>query len=464
MNLTRKLMVSFIFSIIISILTASTISDIMVNKKFDKFLTEEQNKRFNEIYQDINNVFLEKGENLKSQDLEEYAKRENLYLEVRDEYNTPVCHSGMNFTPMDRDHVGCRRIHGHHRMGHGNFKVGEGYMEKTFQLLDKNQDSIGTLIIGYVDGSYLTESGIIFKNTLSTSFFISGIIAVIFGSIISISLSKSLTDPIINITSTANEIRSGNLDSRSKVKSNVKEIAQLSNSINYLAKTLKEEESLRERYALDIAHELRTPLATLKAHLEAMVDGVWEASPRLLNILIDEIDSLAKLVEDLKSTFQDSETQLNINKSKINVSQELKNILSEFQPVFSEKGYLLESNIEKDIYMLMDRYGLKQIMHNLLSNAMKYLDNKGRVFVGLKKKDGNIEIIVEDNGAGIGKENLPFIFERFYRADISRNRDTGGTGLGLSITKTLVEAHNGQIYVESEENQGTKFIIIIPLS
>lgn len=142
----------------------------------------------------------------------------------------------------------------------------------------------------------------IFKGTLSKSFIISGIITIILGSIISVSLSKELTNPILNITHTANQMRKGNLESHSIVKTNINEISELSYSINYLAETLQKQEDLRKRYALDISHELRTPLTTLKSHLEAMVDGVWEITDEHLNILIDEIDGLTELVEDLKKT------------------------------------------------------------------------------------------------------------------------------------------------------------------
>ena len=336
------------------------------------------------------------------------------------------------------------------------------YIEKTFYLLDNNK-VVGTLIIGYIDNSYLTESAMIFKGTLFNSFIISGIITVLLGFVISVFLSKGLTNPILNITHTANQMRSGNLESRSIVKTNVNEISELSASINYLAETLQNQEGLRKRYALDISHELRTPLTTLKSHLEAMVDGVWEISREHLNILIKEIDGLTKLVDDLKNTFKDLEGQLNINKTYFNISNELENIISEFKPLYSKTGYLLESSIEKNVEILMDKYRLKQIMYNLLSNAMKYLNEDGKVIVRLIKEDRYIKIIVKDNGAGIKEKDLPFIFERFYRADISRNRETGGTGLGLSITKSIVKAHGGKICAESQMNKGTKFTILLPI-
>ncbi len=124
---------------------------------------------------------------------------------------------------------------------------------------------------------------------------------------------------------------------------------------------------------------------------------------------------------------------------------------------------MLESSIEENVEILMDKSRFKQIMYNLLSNTMKYLNKDGKVIVSLIKESKYVKITVEDNGTGIKEEDLPFIFERFYRADISRNSETGGTGLGLSITKSLVEAHGGRIYARSQIGKGTKFTILLPI-
>lgn len=459
MSLSKKLTLSFVFSIIISIFIISFISNIMINNRFDTYLIEEQNIKFDKIYSEINELFLKKGGNLKYEDIANYASIEGIYIEIKDINSDIICHS--NNKPHRRM-MGNMMRH-HHRMMNPNYYIDNGnYVEKNFTLLDDNK-VIGTLIIGYIDNSHLTESAAIFKGTLSKSLFVSGIITIILGFIISVFLSKGLTSPIVDITNTANQMRRGNLESRSIVKTNVKEISQLSYSINYLAETLKKQEDLRKRYALDISHELRTPLTTLKAHLEAMIDGVWDINHEHLNILIKEIDGLTKLVEDLKNTFKDLEGQLNINKTYFNISNELENIVSEFKPLFNKNNYLLESSIEENIEILMDKSRLKQIMYNLLSNTLKYLDANGKVIVNLVRRDKYIQITVKDNGTGIRKEDLPFIFERFYKGDVSRNRETGGTGLGLSIVKALVEAHGGSVSAESELGKGTKFTILLPI-
>lgn len=462
MSLSKKLTFSFVFSILISIFIISFISNTMINRKFDSYLIEEQNMKFEKIRKDINDLFLEEGSNLTSRDISNYASMEGIYIEIRDYNDNLVCNSN-NSNMMHKGMMGQMMRQMMRRHGTGNSYMNTGnYVEKNFSLLD-GDNIIGTLIIGYIDNSHLTESALLFKDTLSVSFLISGIITIILGLIISIFLSKGLSSPLVNITSTANEMRSGNLKSRSTIKANTKEIKELSYSINYLAETLENQENLRKRYASDIAHELRTPLTILKSHVEAIVDGIWEPTDEHFGVLLGEIDRLAKLVDDLKNTFKTLEADLNINKTYFNITNELKAILSQFEPLFKKEDFILEYSIEENIKISMDRDRFKQIMNNLLSNALKYLKDNGRVFVTLKKEKRNIIITVKDNGTGIKEEDLPFVFDRFYRADISRNKETGGTGLGLSITKALVEAHGGNIYVESNYDKETKFTILLPI-
>lgn len=177
---------------------------------------------------------------------------------------------------------------------------------------------------------------------------------------------------------------------------------------------------------------------------------------------MEEIDRLTKLVEDLKNAFKALECQLNVSKTKFNLSYEIENIIATFKPIFEKENYLLEYSSEESIEISMDKDKLKQIIYNLLSNAMKYLEEGGKVLVNLNRERDHIKITVEDNGTGIKEEDLPHIFKRFYRADVSRNKETGGTGLGLSITKSLVEAHGGSITVNSEFGKGTRFTILLP--
>ncbi len=454
MKLSKKLTLSFNFSILVCIIIISIISNLMINNRFENYLAGEQQSKLQKICDEINALYNKNGYKLYQREINSYASLENVYIEIRD------LNDNILYTSSNRNGMG--GMGGMHRQMMRMHNIPEGnYVEMSCPLLEENKE-VGKLIIGYIDNSYLTESAIIFKDTLTKSFFLSAVFTIFFGIGTSIILSRSLTTPLIAIRNTAVEIRKGNLDKRSNVNTNTTEIVELSNSINYLGETLAKQENIRKKYASDISHELRTPLATLKSHLEAIMDGIWEPSQEHLDVLMKEIDRLSSLVDDLKDSFRSEELELVLNKTKFNMSKELNSIITTFIPLYFKEGFSIKTSIEDNIEIIMDRDKLKQIMYNLLSNSIKYLDVNGKVFVSLIKEKNNAIIKVKDNGIGIEEKDLPYVFDRFYRSDNSRNKNTGGTGLGLSIVKSIVEAHDGTIDIESIYGQGTEFTIVLP--
>ncbi|MDR7856539.1 HAMP domain-containing sensor histidine kinase [Tissierella sp.] len=452
MKLSGKLTLSFTFIILVSIIIISFISNLMINNRFENYLVEEQQSKLQQIRDEINDLYNKNGYILYEREINSYASLENVYIEIRD-LSGNILYTSTNRNGMGGMHRRMMRIHD---MPEGN------YVEKSGPLLEGDKE-VGKLIIGYIDNAYLSESAIIFKDTLSKSFFVSAILTVLLGLIISTILSRSLTRPLLKIRDTATEIRKGNLNKKSNVNTNTIEILELSDSINYLGETLARQENIRKKYASNISHELRTPLTTLKSHLEAIMDGVWDPNEEHLDILMKEIDRLSNLVDDLKDSFRAEELEFVLNKTRFNISNELNDIIMSFIPLYNKKGFAIESSIEDHIEIIMDKDKLKQIMYNLLFNSIKYLDKDGKVLLELIKDKNNVIIRVIDNGIGIEKKDLPFVFDRFYRSDISKNKDTNGTGLGLSIVKSIVEAHNGTISIESIYGEVTKVSITLPL-
>ncbi len=453
MKLSKKLALSFIFSILVSIIIISFISNFMINNRFENYLVKEQESKLQQISHELNALYISNGYKLYQREINSYASLEDISIEIRDlNDNVIYASTRSSMGGMGGMH---RRMMEVHNIPEGN------YVEKSFPLLEEGV-TVGKLILGYIDNSYLTESAIIFKDTLAKSFFISAILTILLGSGTSIILSRSLTTPLMDIRNTAVEMRKGNLNKRSNVSTNTKEIVELSNSINYLGETLAKQEDIRRKYASNISHELRTPLSTLKSHLEAIIDKIWEPSEAHLEILMEEIDRLSTLVDDLKDSFKSEELELVLNKSRFNLSNELRDIVTNIIPLYNKESYSLITDIEDSIFITMDKNKLKQIMYNLLSNSIKYLDDEGQVLVKLKKDKDKAIIKVVDNGMGIKEEDLSHIFERFYRADVSRNKDTGGTGLGLSIVKSIVAAHDGTIDIKSKYSEGTEVIITLP--
>ena len=284
---------------------------------------------------------------------------------------------------------------------------------------------------------------------------------------ISIFLSQKISKPIIVVSKMTDFIKKGGYDQTLEYESSIVEIDNLINSINDLSKELYKMENMRKKLTSDISHELRTPLTSIQTHLEAMIDGIWEASPERLNSVNEEVIRLSHLVNQLKNLtkYDDEKNKLHI--SEVDLKQLIKNIIYNNQSSAFEKNIKIEYDLEK-IIANVDKEKISQVIVNLISNAIRYTncncDKEGKIIIRLFKVDEFIKISVKDDGIGIPKESLDYIFERFYRVDKSRCRNTGGTGIGLTISKSIIDLHNGSIEVKSEINEGSEFIITLPLN
>lgn len=459
MKLSKKMILSFLSLIIVSIIIISSISNFMINRSFKSYLSEEREDSFEKVYNEVNDLYINNGFKLDSMELKHLALANDINITVKDlDGNVEYTSSENN---MRRNHMQ-GPMHGGMGMHNDRSQTGGRLKEKSYTLYE-NKEAKGQLVISYIDNAYLTDSANVFKNALFKSFIVSGTITIIIGLVISFILSKRLTNPLISIKNTANSIEQGNLQASSNPDTDIQEILELSQSINYLASSLSRQEDIRNRYASDISHELRTPLTTLQTHLEAIIDGVWEPTDEHLEILMSETKVLKELIDNLKDSFNQEEYSLTLSKTSFNLSDLVEETVLAFLPIYNSKGYGLEYNIEDGIIVSMDRNKLKRVINNLLSNSIRYLEKDGKVHVEFKKLNTHLSLLIEDNGIGIKKENLPFVFDRFFRIDSSRNKATGGKGLGLSIVKSIITAHGGKIKVDSVKGKFTKFIITLPI-
>ncbi|MFD3156967.1 ATP-binding protein [Haloimpatiens sp. FM7330] len=462
MTLTKKLSLGFLFAIMGSLIITSIISNSMISKKFNQYLMNEHETKMNEMIRFIEDSYNKNiGFSSESQEsISRNASMNELYVEIRDINDNKIFSSGTSYL-QHSNMMNSMMGRGRNMMGkQSNITPGK-YKEENHNLI-KDSKKIGTIIIGYYGTSYFSSNSLSFINTLNHSFFISFFITLLLGLLISFFLSKQIASPLIKITKTAVNMRMGNLQVRSNVKSSTKEIQELADSINYLAKTLNQQEKLRKRLTSDMAHEIRTPLTTLKTHVEALIDGIWEPTEERLKMLYEELTRLSKLVDNLRDLSKLEHVGVILNKSKINLSDELIKLVDTFSPMYIKRNFSIITEVTENVIVLMDKDMLKQIIYNLLSNSYKYLNDGGKVIVSLYKSIEYIVIDIKDTGTGISEKDLPNIFERFYRSDISRNKHTGGSGLGLTITKSLVEAHGGKIEVKSKFGEGTTFSIKFP--
>lgn len=229
-----------------------------------------------------------------------------------------------------------------------------------------------------------------------------------------------------------------------------------------LGRSLAGQERLRKRLMTDIAHELRTPLTVVRSQVEAVADGVWEATPERLALCVAEIKRLSDLIGEVESLTRLEGEILSVYLQDTDLSAFLATILDSSEPLFARSGVTLHRSLEGNVRANVDSERFRSVIDNLLSNALRYSEAGGRVEVRLRSWDGSAVIEVEDTGAGIDAADLPHVFDRFYRADAARARVTGGRGIGLAIAKAAVEAHGGTIGVSSRLGEGSRFTVKLP--
>jgi two-component system sensor histidine kinase BaeS len=272
---------------------------------------------------------------------------------------------------------------------------------------------------------------------------------------LSIIFSRKMTRPIKALTSAAAAIEEGNFRSRVGTSGD-DELGTLANAFNRMAQKLEVQENLRKKLTSNIAHELRTPISAVRGELEGMMDGLLSSDREALQSLYDEIGRLKSILDGIEDLSQAEASSLIIRKAHLHLRPFLKNITERFGKVFRDKGVALELFCEEYAAVNADPDKLSQIVINLLSNALKATGKNGRVWVKAVSEKHEVRIEIGDTGCGIRETELPFIFERFYRAS------EGGLGLGLTIVKELAEAHGGKITVRSSYGQGSVFTLIFP--
>lgn len=270
-----------------------------------------------------------------------------------------------------------------------------------------------------------------------------------------------LSRPMLQMQAATRKIAAGELETRLAIKRN-DEIGILADSINHLAIELQRYRDTRQEFFANISHELRTPITYLEGYAQVLRKRLYESEEerdRYLNIIHEEAISLQHLVEDLFNLAKMEEGKLILSLEWIDLAEITDNVVRKIKLKANKKNLALETKINRSIPLLYgDGLRMEQVLLNLLENALRYTE-KGTIGVELDHKGSAIYIAVEDTGIGIPEEEIPYIFERFYRVEKSRSRQHGGTGLGLPIAKKLVELQGGELRVFSKLGHGTRFEI-----
>ncbi len=341
--------------------------------------------------------------------------------------------------------------------------VQEHDLKNSLELNDSAGNVIGYLIVENPSSVTMNDLSP-FISRLREVIVVSGIAAAIAAVILAILISNQLLKPVRALTTASKKLSAGDLSTRVTVKG-TDELAVLGKTFNQMASNLEALEERKKALTADIAHELRTPLAVQKAQIEAMTDGVVPLDKENLRIVKEQANLLTRMVEDLRLLAMADAGELKLNLQKIQFDVMVQRIVEHYKGQANQEGTAIDVIIADDVkgkFVMADPDRLMQIMHNLFSNALRYGKKGGQIEVVVKNNNDGIEFSVRDDGQGIPVSALPHLFERFYRHEKARNRESGGSGLGLAISKKLALIMGGDLRAANDPRGGAVFTLFLP--
>lgn len=443
MKLSSKLILAFLtislFSTGIIVLT----SRILVDREFERFVDDRYESEL-------------------AEDLARYYDRNQTWLGVEDEFDHFGQGMGMhknsrmlNFSIADNQ--GFIVVAGNNR------KVGDPCSKEELESgtpIRSDGEVLGVLLIARMpERSPLDYE---FLRRLNGSMILSAAMTLLLALLLGVLLSRSISKPIRELTQATRNMTNGRLGEQVPVRSQ-DEIGELARSFNKMSADLARSFELRKQMTADIAHELRTPLSLILGHAEGVKDGVLKPTRKTFEIIREEAEHLEQLVNDLRILSLADAGELTVEFQPVNVNDFMSDIHAHYLTLFTQKRIALNLELAPDILTAnLDPSRFAQVLNNILDNALRHTREGGRVELKTQLAENRIQLSVKDSGEGVASEEAAHLFDRFYRADQSRNRNDGGSGLGLAIAKSIVEMHGGRIWAESEKGKGLKVVIELP--
>ena len=458
-SLKTKLSLSIALVVLLTVALISLLANFFIGNQFKGYITTQQEKTTQDIVSSISLQF-DKDTDSWDEDfihsIGMYALYDGYIVKVYDMQGQTVWDAeacDMSLCTETMDDIT-------HRMMVEYPKLNGKFTSKDFPAI-QNSEIIGTVNISYYGPYFLSEDDFQFLDSLNKILVAIGIFSLMFSVLVGFLLAKRLSNPIRKTMGVTKQISSGDYGVRIEEETSTKEVDELIESINHLAGSLEKQENLRRQLTADVAHELRTPITTVQTHIEALIEGVWEPTAERLQSCYDEMTRISKLVFDLENLAKVESNNLKLDKSQIGLIELSNRMVANFETEIKNKNlHVTVAGGCPDI--LADRDRMNQVLMNLISNAIKYTPDGGEIRITVSENEQSVVLSIEDNGTGIPEDEIPFIFERFYRADKSRNRMTGGSGIGLAIVKSIVTAHGGIVEVESRIGKGSCFMITLP--
>jgi len=458
-SLRSRLTLSIAAVALVLIAIISSLSSYFINQQFKEYITKQQQASINEIVYSLGQQY---NPETKTWNVEYvhtigmYALYDGYIIKVYDNNNKSVWDAevwDMSTCVQIKEDITHSML--------SKFPGSNGKFSATDYSIELSSQQIGRVNVTYFGPYFYSNNDFDFLNQLSSILLLVGAASLLISLILGYLISRRISKPILTTILATEQISKGDYKIRIQEKSKLTEVDNLIESVNQLASSLDKQESLKKQLTSDVAHELRTPLTTLRITIEAMIDGLLEPSPERLKSSYDEVLRITNIVKDLESLAIVEDGNLKLEKTEADLVELAKQGVEKLEHQIKEK----EMNVSISgscSSVHVDPARMTQVIINLLTNAIKYTQPKGLINIEFSETDQEVIMDVVDNGSGIPQDELPYIFERFYRADKSRNRATGGSGIGLTIVKSIVMAHGGHIEVQSEVGTGSTFTVILP--
>ena len=343
---------------------------------------------------------------------------------------------------------------------------GQGHNSPAFtpevsQPIVLNGRQIGTLLAAQAgQAGQGSRAGEQYLASVNQAILVAGLVAIALALLLGIALAQRLTHPLRQLSQATTAVAAGELGQQVAVTTH-DEVGDLASRFNAMSLALAAAEKQRQQLLADTAHDLRTPISIMQSHLEAMIDGVFPATPDNLGVVYEETLRLGRLVNDVRTLSLAEAGQLPLDRQPVDMSALVAQAAAAFQPLAEADGIQLQLDLAATPPLFADASRLHQVLANLIANALRYAPQGSHtppcVGIRIAIEANDVIVTVSDTGPGLTTEQQVQVFDRFWRSDAARSREQGGSGLGLAIARGIVEAHGGTIGVRSEAGQGTEF-------
>ena len=349
------------------------------------------------------------------------------------------------------------------RGGGGQGRNGTAFTPEVTLPIVVNGRQIGTLQA--MQAGQGSRAGEQYLASVNQAILVAGLVAVALALLVGIFLAQRLTRPLRQLSQATTAVAAGELGQQVTVTTH-DEVGELTARFNDMSQALANAEKQRQQLLADTAHDLRTPISIMQSHLEAMIDGIFSPTPENLGTVYEETLRLGRLVNDVRTLSLAETGHLSLDRQPVNLHELAAQAAAAFQPLAEADGIHLQLELAETPPITADASRLHQVMANLIANALRYapLGSQTPPLVTLRVASEKTDIVVSvaDSGPGLTAVQQAQVFDRFWRSDAARSREQGGSGLGLAIARSIIEAHGGDIGVESQVGEGTKFWFRLP--